>query len=75
MPEAVRLNPAAGRLRNLKGYGARPPPPALQINYQTPGSHNDRGTGGGRSPDQATCHQRKGWTVSLLSLGNGPLLA
>jgi len=37
MPEAVRLNPAAGRLRNLKGYGARPPPPALQINYQTPG--------------------------------------
>ena len=36
-PEAVRLNPAAGRLRNLEGYAARPLPPALEINYQPPG--------------------------------------
>jgi putative transposase len=36
-PEAVRLNPAAGRLRNLEGYAARPLPPALRINYQPPG--------------------------------------
>jgi putative transposase len=36
-PEAVRLNPAAGRLRNLEGYAGRPLSPALQINYQLPG--------------------------------------
>lgn len=36
-PEAVRLNPAAGRLRNLEGYGARPLPPALQVNDQPHG--------------------------------------
>ena len=35
-PEAVRLNPAAGRLRNLEGSAARPLPPALEIRYQPP---------------------------------------
>lgn len=36
-PEAVRLNPAAGRLRNLISSTARPLPPALEISYQPPG--------------------------------------
>lgn len=36
-PEAVLLNPAAGRLRNLRGYAARLPPPRLQLNYQITG--------------------------------------
>ena len=36
-PEAVRLNPAAGRLRNLISSTGRPLPPALEINYQPPG--------------------------------------
>ncbi len=35
-PEAVRLNHAAGRLRNLEGAAARPLPPALEITYQPP---------------------------------------
>lgn len=48
-PEAVRLNPAAVRLRNLISSAARPLPPATQISYQPPGSHNDRGTSGGTS--------------------------
>jgi hypothetical protein len=47
-PEAVRLNPAAGRLRNSISPAARPLPPALQISYQTSDSHNDRRTGGGQ---------------------------
>lgn len=33
-PEAVRLNPAAVRLRNLIGSAARPLPPATQFGYQ-----------------------------------------
>jgi putative transposase len=33
-PEAVRLDPAAGRLRNLISSAARPLPPALEISYQ-----------------------------------------
>jgi putative transposase len=36
-PEAVRLNPAAGRLRNLISSAARPLPPGLQIGYQPQG--------------------------------------
>jgi len=36
-PEAVRLNHAAGRLRNLEGSAARPLPPALEISYQPQG--------------------------------------
>lgn len=36
-PEAVRLNPAAVRLRNLISSAARPLPPATQIGYQPPG--------------------------------------
>lgn len=36
-PEAVRLNPAAGRLRNLINSTGRPLPSALEINYQPPG--------------------------------------
>ena len=36
-PEAVRLNPAAVRLRNLISSAARPLPPAQQIGYQPPG--------------------------------------
>jgi putative transposase len=36
-PDAVRLNPAAGRLRNLISSAARPLPPALEIRYETPG--------------------------------------
>ena len=36
-PEAVRLNPAAVRLRNLISSAARPLPPAKQIGYQPPG--------------------------------------
>ena len=36
-PEAVRLNPAAGRLRNLISSTGRPLLPALEINYQPPG--------------------------------------
>ena len=36
-PEAVRLNHAAGRLRNLEGSADRPLPPASEISYQTPG--------------------------------------
>ena len=36
-PEAVRLNPAAVRLRNLISSAARPLPPATQIGYQPSG--------------------------------------
>ena len=36
-PEAVRLNPAAGQLRNLISSAARPLPPATEISYQPPG--------------------------------------
>ena len=36
-PEAVRLNPAAGRLRNLISSADRPLPPASEISYQPPG--------------------------------------
>ena len=36
-PEAVRLNSAAVRLRNLISSAARPLPPATQIGYQPPG--------------------------------------
>ena len=36
-PDAVRLNPAAGRLRILISSTGRPLPPALEISYQTPG--------------------------------------
>ena len=36
-PEAVRLNPAAVRLRNLISSAARPLPPATRIGYQPPG--------------------------------------
>ncbi|WP_191559183.1 IS3 family transposase [Brevundimonas aurantiaca] len=36
-PEAVRLNPAAVRLRNLISSAARPLPSAKQIGYQPPG--------------------------------------
>jgi len=36
-PEAVRLNPAAGRLRYLISSTARPLPPALEISYHPPG--------------------------------------
>lgn len=36
-PEAVRLNPAAGRLRNLISSTGRPLPPALEISYQPQG--------------------------------------
>ena len=36
-PEAVRLDHAAGRLRNLTGSAARPLPPALHISYEGPG--------------------------------------
>lgn len=36
-PEAVRLNPAAGRLRNLISSTGRPLPPTMEINYQPPG--------------------------------------
>lgn len=35
-PEAVRLNPAAGRLRNLISSAARRLPPATEIGYQSP---------------------------------------
>jgi hypothetical protein len=35
-PETVRLNPPAGRLRNVEGSAARPLPPALEIRYQPP---------------------------------------
>ncbi len=33
-PEAVRLNHAAGRLRNLEGSAAQPLPPATKISYK-----------------------------------------
>lgn len=36
-PDAVRLNPAAGRLRNLISSAARPLPPASDTRYQTRG--------------------------------------
>ena len=36
-PEAVRLNTAAGRLRNPDISADRPLPPALEIAYQPPG--------------------------------------
>jgi putative transposase len=36
-PEAVRLNPAAGRLRNIKGCAGRPLPPTPKTNYQPQG--------------------------------------
>jgi putative transposase len=36
-PDAVRLNPAAGRLRNSISSAARPLPPVPEIRYQTPG--------------------------------------
>ena len=36
-PETVRLNHAAGRLRNVNGSAARPLPPATDMSYQTPG--------------------------------------
>jgi putative transposase len=36
-PEAVRLNPAVGRLRNIEGCAGRPLPPTPQINYQPQG--------------------------------------
>lgn len=36
-PEAVRLNPGAGRLRNLISSAARPLPLAQRIDYQPPG--------------------------------------
>jgi putative transposase len=36
-PEAVRMNPAASRLRNLISSAARPLPPATEISYQPPG--------------------------------------
>ena len=36
-PEAVRLNPEAGRLRNLISSTGRPLPAAPQISYQPPG--------------------------------------
>jgi hypothetical protein len=32
-PEAVRLNPAAGWLRNIDGCAGGPLPPTPQINY------------------------------------------
>jgi hypothetical protein len=47
-PEAVRLNPAAGRLRNLISSSGRLLPPRLEISYQPHGSHNDRGARGGQ---------------------------
>ena len=36
-PEAVRLDPAAGRRRNLITYATRPLPPAIGRSYQSPG--------------------------------------
>ncbi len=36
-PETVRMDYAAGRLRNLISSAARPLPPAMKINYQPPG--------------------------------------
>ncbi len=36
-PEAVRLNPAAVRLRNVINSAARPLPQAKLISYQPPG--------------------------------------
>ena len=36
-PDAVRLDPAAGRLRNLNSSAVRPLPPASEIRYQTLG--------------------------------------
>lgn len=36
-PEAVRRNPAAGRLRSFEGSAARPLPAVDEISYQTPG--------------------------------------
>jgi putative transposase len=36
-PETVRLNHAAGRLRNLNGSADRPLPPASEMSYQTQG--------------------------------------
>lgn len=36
-PDAVRLNSAAGRLRNLNISAGQPLPPAQEINYQPPG--------------------------------------
>ncbi len=36
-PDAVRLNPAAGRLRNLNSSAARPLPPASNTRYQPRG--------------------------------------
>ena len=52
-PEAVRLNPAAGRLRNLISSTGRPLPPALGDQLSTPRALTMiEGPAGGRSRDQ-----------------------
>lgn len=37
------LDDENGRLRNIESCAGRPLPPTQQINYQPPGSHNERG--------------------------------